>query len=432
MKIAIIGGGITGITLAWLLSGLGKVVVYERGSRLAVKHGSIAESVVMSSDPEATPQPNPPSEIPSITSNLDKSPPLFFPYYQTEIAALFEYLGIYTEPCALSYRSSGKFPLRINNLPANELSFKNIAPLVNMRIEKDIRLLYRSLERDYRQDNIPISLSLRQYMRGIKLHANSISEAIYPVIGALWSYPPDVIQDLAASKHVRFVNEGKLLDRKVNDQVRYIPGGLDKYLRKLLFKGSFEYQLNNPVTKIKYSNSTINLTDSHKSRKPFDKVIITSSPQDAKKIIDPEISAWSEALSKVVGNQYPIHVHQDNAIIEATGDNSMSSNIGYELNLQKVSYNYNLGKINQLPDNTPAAMSINLDNEPQNIIYKGVMNRPALDVVNTRYYKELQDVQGTADIFYCTDGIDHGTSPMTGGINSALIFAKELGVKLPF
>lgn len=468
MKIAIVGGGITGVTLAWLLSGLGKVVVYEKTPRLTMKHGSIQGGVSMSSsinnpqsskvdakapdpiteaDGEVTPQTsssdpindsgiakNPDLNIDpdigrNIGNDIEKGVPLFFPYYQSDLAALFEYLDIYTEPCNLSYSSTGRFPFKMNLMPLHGLAFNNLSPLTNRRIGKDLLTLHKSLMQDYRQDNIPINLSLRQYIRGLKLHDNSISEVIYPTIAALWNYSAAAIQDLAASKYMEFVNKSKLLDTSVEDQVRYIPSGMDKYLRKILFKGGFEYYLNSPITKIKYANSTLNLTDANKSRKSFDRVIITTSPHEAKKIIDPELADWSEALSKLTSHSFPLYVHRDPKVLKDY-PTTMGSSITYDLNIQNVGYHYNLGIINKL--DTPAMLSINSPTKPNNIIYQASMNRPALDVVNTRYQREIKDVQGTAGVYYCTDGIDHGTSPMTGGIKSALMFAKVLGVDLPF
>ncbi|MBE8182886.1 MAG: FAD-dependent oxidoreductase, partial [Candidatus Portiera sp.] len=193
MKIAIVGGGITGITLAWLLSDLGKVVVYEKTSRLAMKHGSLAEGVTMAptnespelSEADAINSETAPDQITQDSENLadlDKGVPIFFPYYQADIARAFEYLGVYTEPCFPSYLSKGKFPFAMDLLPMQGFVFKRMAPFTNRRIEKDVLTVYKSLTKDYRQGNIPTNLSLRQYIRGLKLNDNSINEVIYPTI----------------------------------------------------------------------------------------------------------------------------------------------------------------------------------------------------------------------------------------------------------
>lgn len=444
MKIAIIGGGITGITLAWLLSGLGKIVVYEKNSRLATGHSSLEHSLDNSTGGLSTASTastaskaaaNQTASPANTIDKIDRGIPLFFPYYQTELASLFEYLDIYTEPRPLSYRSYGKFPFKMAAMPAAGLSFKKLAPITNNRISNDVQLIYRSLVQDYKQKNVPTNLTLRQYIRGLKVNDNSIHEAIYPVISALWNYSPDAMKDFSASKYMKFINRSKLLDPKVSDQVRYLPESMDKYLSKLLFKGSFEYLLNTPVAKVKYSNSMVNITDANKARKSFDRVIITCSPKDAREIIDPEIATWQDTLSKLEGHDFPVFIHRDAALLKEFGDSVMGSSITYALNTRNTAYHYNLGIINKLPKDSPyypLMMSINLPNKPSNIIHESRNYRPGLDVVTTRYYREISAAQGNAGVYYCTDGLNPGTSPMTGGINAAIRFAKELGVELPF
>lgn len=427
MKIAIVGGGINGTTLAWLLSDLADVTLYEKKDKLG---GSFGGLEIINEGGRLS---------------LERGHQLFYPYYQKRIAALFEYLGIYTEPHSYSYHSAGAVAFSLKSLPVAGLSFDSWSPLANKRIKNDLREFYKSWQTNYKQGNIPINLSLRQYTSGLYIRASSGKDAIYPMVAALWNYPIQDVIYLSANKFIKFINESKLLEPEVRDAVRYIPEGTDKYLSKLLFKGSFTYHLNKPVCKIKVSDSMVHITDEQRGRRSYDKVIVACGKENALDILDTSINSWRSLLDKLQQVKMPVSIHRDRSLLKnhpKLAKTTMTTAIHYTNTTQDTAYHYDLSHIYKLSaaksvtssqqTYIPYIMSINHKEKLKNVIYQGEIRRPDLGSITQRSYKEGSKLQGTAGIYYCNDGFNYNTSPFMGKINAALDIAEQLGVELPF
>ena len=415
MKIAIVGGGITGVTAALLLSHFAKVVVYEKEAEIGGNYGGL--EIHQGEDKQLI--------------SLEKGNQMFFPYYHKRTAALFEYLGIYTEPCARSYTSVGSMPFDLTGLPCHGISLGRM--FGNGKVKKGIKEFYESWENNYRNRNIPINLSLRQYISGLNIDSRVVADAIYPMVALLWNYPIQDIAELSANKFMHFINESKLLDARVKDSIRYIPEGVDRYIRKAIFNGKFECLLGKKVESIKINESGVNIFDEQRGRRSFDIAIITCGKDQALNILDPAINNWRTLISKLEDVEMPLFIHQDESILSSVSPSSyISAATTYTPNAQQTSYHYDLSGLFKLPTQLRTIMSINCEEAPKNIIYQGKISRPDLGTVTQRYYRDIDVLQGKAGIYYFNHKLDYDTSPMTEGINIAVKLAELLGAEIPF
>ena len=423
MKIAIVGGGTTGITLAWLLSSIGEVEVYEKNNWLGGSSGSINYA----GDTKLAEQTN--KQI-----TIERSHNCFFPTYHRNLASIFEYLDIYTEPRPTSCYCGGENPFNVRSLPNHKINFKRYSFWSNRDIKSNLDKLCNFMAAHYQAGNHPINLALQQYINSLHLTNSAIEQAISPLIGITWNYPAEEALNLAADKFMNFLNESELLTSSRNNQMHCIPGGFNNYVNKVLFKGDVKYQLNNPVMKIKHNETLVVLTDSNKKRKSYDRVIFTCGRDEMLDILDISFEGWRRAIEKLDYYTMPVFVHQDSSLLSGLRNNIMGYQIHSNRNKHSCSYHYNMSMLSDVPDNFPLFLSINPPHKPHEskVLYQTTWQRMNLGTVSQQAIKHINELQGSAGISYCSDYLNYDTSPMTGGINAAVAFAKKLGIPLPF
>lgn len=430
MNIAIIGGGPTGLTLAWLLSSLGKIDLYEKNFWLGGACGSLATTKNAQEDIDFVS-----SYLPCQESNVERSHYCFFPDYHQNIHSLFEYLNIYTEPCPTSYYCTGDNSLYLKSIPNKGLTFEAFSPWKNRIIKRDLNKFCRIVSSHYKVGNRPINLNLGQYINNMHLSNIAVNQAIIPLLGMIWHYPFNTVLSINAEKCMNFLNKSGLLKAK-NNSMRCLVGGFNTYINKMLFRGRFNYYLNNPAQKVKLKESVLSVIDNKKRSRIYDRVIFTCDIKEMLGILDLSFERWHRVLEKVSYCSMPVFVHKDNSILGnfAQSKNVMGCQIFKENGLQQSSYYYKLHKLSNLSTDSPIHLSINPLDQPQEdkILYKTTWRRVAMDTVSQQAIKNIKEMQTSAGICFCSDWLDYDTSPMNGGINSAISLVKEMGIRLPF
>ena len=428
MKIAIIGGGVIGVTLAWLLADSHEVVLYEESPELGGSHRTLdIETSTLQPQQQKRRQSQP--DVQQI--QLETSNALFFPHYHKNFAALLEYLDIYSEPCPASYYNRFGNNFKLRSILNRAASFHEpMAIMKNNVIRKELNILAKDLKRHYHESNIPVNLSLRQYIHALPGHNRGTNDVLFNLFGVLWNYPPDQAAHILANKAMLLMNEGKVLESRASNFMRYVPSFSAKYIQKLLFKGNFVTETNSKITEVKLRDGKVDLAANKRKKVTCDKLIFACSSDSAAQMIDPILSNWHKLLENIKYVTIPMHIHQDPALCKDFAATTMGALGEKAIEDNFYSHHFNLGKINKIP--VDMLMSYSLRSPPQHIVYEGKFKRPYLGVSTRLTFTELQEMQGKSGMYFCADGADHSTSPLIGKIKAACDLAMMLGTKPPF
>lgn len=218
MKIAVIGGGIAGLTAAWLLGRQHQVTLYERQAR----PGFVASSVA----------------VPGLGAGAKVDVPLrvFYAGYYPTLVRLYEQLGVDTEP--VSYATSfmgdeGRLFFRWRNLQWAERSLGYVLPqdLAGARA----RRIVAGLLRFYREARAALlqgelaQLSIGDYVAAQRYSADFVDGFLLPAIATVCTCSYSAARAFPAAVIVDYLARGL-----ARESVRRARHGADDVAQKLL------------------------------------------------------------------------------------------------------------------------------------------------------------------------------------------------------
>ena len=402
-KVAIVGAGSAGLTLAWLCSVSGmETHVYElRPNYISSKPGQSF---------------------------------YFFPAYHRQIHALYDYLGLYTEPRHLAYAyedASGKF--KSDGELLRGLRFERTFPLAKLRIKADFKKIIRQTQMP--PANRPKSIQLKQLMRGLNIATPAQGHPIPAILGALWQYPQDEIDRLPADDCLEFLN--LLL---ADPTARCLYEGPAAYTRRLLFKGDWKFFPGHPVKQIIRNPEGTYVREENGKKHAYDKVILTCDLDEMQRLIHPLSDEESSIFCKMRYTHMRSYVHSDRSILPKSVDRHPNRDNQYALHISqypvrqesRFSYHYNMNFLQNMPANH--WLSLNPAKEPAKDLVRrqGIRRCLGTDIATLQSLKLLDRVQGKGNIWHAGDYTNYQTSSFNASILAALRLTEKLGLTLPF
>jgi len=257
-RIAVIGGGISGLSSAWLLSQNNDVVLYEREARL----GGHSNTVDVQT---------PDGVIPVDTGFI-----VFNEWTYPNLVALFDHLKIPTLATDMSFGVSaddGRFEYSGGTLTGLVGQFSNIFRPRFWRMLREVNRFYSSA---------PEKLLKGEFAGktlGDVLNDGNYSDAfqrdhLLPMAAAIWSGTVEGMRDYPAASFARFfVNHG-LFNYTDRPQWRTVKGGSREYVEKI--SKTFESRIGAGVRHIKRTTNSVEITDKTGHTDTFDGVIMAS------------------------------------------------------------------------------------------------------------------------------------------------------------
>ncbi len=216
-SIAVVGGGITGLSAAWLLSQRHQVTLFEREPRL----GGHANTVTV-----ATPDGDCPIDTGFIVYNTACYPNLI---------ALFDLLGVPTAPAAMSFAVSldrGGYEYSGTGVHGLFGQPSNLWNPGHWRMARDILRFFRDAEA-LRSSPAGETRSLAAWLRENTYSEDFIERHILPMAAAIWSTPRDEVLAFPAAAFCRFFANHGLLQVRNRPQWRTVRGGSREYVSRL-------------------------------------------------------------------------------------------------------------------------------------------------------------------------------------------------------
>lgn len=394
-RIAIVGGGISGLAAAYLLAPTHAVTLYEAAPTL----GGHARTVM------AGLRGDQPVDTGFIVFNYANYP---------HLTRMFNDLDVPVIKSDMSFGvtvDDGQVEFGLNDLGALTAQRRNLLRPGFARMVRDVLRFNARAEAAAADD----SLTIGELMSELKLGDWFQRYYLMPLCGAIWSTAPSEIRAFPARALVQFFRNHALLSTSGQHQWWTVKGGSVEYVRRLerhLRAHGVALHPGTPVRSVLRDEDgcTIHAEGAPPAR--FDEVIFACHADQALRLIERPTAEETATLSDMRFQDNRMILHRDTAqmprrravwaswVYRAAGDCSE----------RQIGVTYWMNRLQQIPEAGPLFVSLNPDRPvPDELIYdETVFRHPVFDHAALRAQDRLREMQGRNRTWFAGAYTRHG------------------------
>ncbi|MCO6384111.1 NAD(P)/FAD-dependent oxidoreductase [Oceanicola sp. 502str15] len=408
-RIAIVGGGISGLASAHLLAPQHAVTLYEAAPRL----GGHARTVL------AGRQGDQPVDTGFIVFNYANYP---------HLTRLFQELDVPVTRSDMSFGASiddGRIEYALRSLSALTAQKRNLARPGFYRMVRDI-LRFNARAEALAED----STTIGELMDEMQLGAWFQNYYLVPLCGAIWSTPPDQIRAFPARAILQFFRNHALLSRGGQHQWWTVKGGSIEYVRRLehsLRGRGVALRTNCPVDAIERDGESC-IVRAGGTAESFDHVILACHADQALRLLARPTAAEEAALSAVRFQDNRMVLHRDTA--QMPRRRACWSSWVYTADTRNpapaVGVTYWMNRLQDIPEADPLFVTLNPAREvPQELTYdETTFRHPIFDAPALQAQEWLRGMNGRNNTWFAGAWTRHGFHE--DGFASAARIARQL------
>ncbi|HXV64446.1 MAG TPA: FAD-dependent oxidoreductase [Vicinamibacteria bacterium] len=414
MRIAVIGGGISGLTAAYLLSRKHQVTLFEASNRI----GGHAYTV-------SVPSENGPVSIDMgfIVFNREKYP---------NFVRLLGELGVDSQPSEMSFsvrsETSG-LEYRTTSLNTLFAQRRNLLSPSFHRMILDIARFNRR-SRELLQNGNHSTTTLEQYVTEGGYSRRFWEDFLAPMGSAIWSAAPENTSRFPATYFARFFANHGFLEPNGGYLWRTIRGGSQSYLRRIVLPFFDRIRLNAPVREIRrFSDRVTVATESGTSA--FDHVVIAAHSDQALAMLKDPTESEKDVLGAIRYQPNDTLLHTDDRLLPRNRRAWASWNYVVPARPQASPHvTYYSNRLQSLGDGPNYCVSLNqtASVRPDRILDRVEFHHPIYTQAALDAHSRVSEVSGRHRTSYC--GAYWGFGFHEDGVNSALEATAPFGVTL--
>lgn len=281
-RIAVIGGGISGLSAAWELSGTADVTLFEAERRL----GGHARTVFAGRNGDQ------PVDTGFIVFNYANYP---------HLARLFADLDVPVKPSDMSFGvtvDGGRLEYALRSARALFAQRRNAADPRFWGMLRDIAHFNARAEAAALSDDMTIA----ELADELRLGAWFRRYYLLPICGAIWSTPGDEVGAFPARTLVRFFRNHALMSARGQHRWWTVDGGSVEYVERLsraLAARGVRLRPGTPVATVRRRAGQVHVKAQGAAEAVFDQVILASHPDQALRMIQDASGEERRALSAI-------------------------------------------------------------------------------------------------------------------------------------
>ena len=395
-KVAVVGSGIAGLSVAHGLSGSANVTLFESGNYF----GGHTHTVDVTLD--------------GITHGVDTGFLVLNERTYPNLLRLFAQLGIETAPSDMS------FSVQVPDLSL-EWSGSDLNGVFAQRRNLARPGFWRMLRDILRFNRVATALAADERVAGLEqpigdfLHEQRFSTEFrdwyfLPMIGCIWSCPTDQMLRFPIATMIRFCHNHGLLQVADRPQWHTVRGGACQYVAKML-NTIPDARLNTPVRQVRRVPSGSGEAGVHVSTdrgtERFDELVLAChSDQSLALLADPS-RAESELLGAIRYHRNRAVLHTDTSVLPRRQRAWAAWNYERAASDPReqaaVCLHYLINRLQPLPFRTPVVVSLNPLTEPRAESVHGEYDyaHPVFDGAAIAAQNTLPALQGQAHTWYC-------------------------------
>ncbi|MES1926335.1 FAD-dependent oxidoreductase [Salinisphaera sp. T31B1] len=414
-KIAVVGSGIAGLGVAWLLRERASVTVFEAEDR----PGGHANTVMAGDQPVDT----------GFIVLNDRN----YPYFES----LLDELSIETIDSDMSFAVTighGAIEWAGDNWRTLFAQKSLIADRAHWRMIADILRFNRQAKRLLAHDRVP-DCSLGEF-----LDNNSYSEAfaaryLLPMAAAIWSTPTAGMRAFPVGAFLRFFDNHGLLELANRPQWRTVAGGSRRYVRAIADVLGERLRLSSPVGGVRRDTQSVTVTLEDGRSEAFDQVVFACHADQTRRILGDASPPEARVLSAFGFQPNRALLHSDAALMPRRRAVWASWNYAADratVDDQRVSVTYWMNRLQSIQGPTDYFVSLNplVEPAPDKLIREIEYDHPIFDAGAIAAQRQLADIQGIDRAWFCGAWCGYGFHE--DGLAAATRVAKGLGVTAPW
>jgi len=294
-QIAIVGSGISGMSCAHFLHPHHDVTLFEKEDRV----GGHSHTVMAGKDP------------------LDTGFMVYNEVTYPLLTRLFKELDVETKPTSMSFSVQHiRDGLEFNGGSLN-LLFGQRKNLFRPRFWRMLLQINRFNKETIEELQKPVetNLTLAEYVKERGYGEDFLRWYLGPMAAAVWSSPPEKIEEFPAITLMRFWHNHGFLGLDTQHPWRTVTGGSKEYVKKLIEPFEDRIQKGDPVVSIKADNE-ISLASG--KRKKFDRIICATHGDQALALLDEPSRLERELLSAFSYQANKAALHSDEHFMPKT------------------------------------------------------------------------------------------------------------------
>ena len=376
-RIAIVGTGISGMASAWFLSRDHDVTLFEKDDRI----GGHSHTVIV---PEGTEQ------IPVDTG--------FMVYNEVTyplLTRLFRELDVITKPTSMSFSVQHvNQSLEFNGGSLN-LLFGQRRNLISPRYWRMLAQINRFNRETVAELANPYygDLSLRDYVTARGYGNDFLTWYLSPMAAAVWSSPPERIEEFPARTLMRFWHNHGFLGLDTQHPWRTVVGGSRSYVEKLI--KPFANRIHRGAAVKSVSGSELILEDGNSFK--FDRVVIAAHGDQALQMLATPTPMESDLLRRFHYRKNEAVLHTDPRFMPKTRRCWASWN--YRIENNRHSTHYWMNELQGVSEREQYFVSINPSSPPAEASIKRrlVYEHPLFDLAAVAAQARLRELHTAGD-----------------------------------
>jgi predicted NAD/FAD-binding protein len=416
-RLAVIGGGIAGLSAAWLLRETYEVTLFEAEPRA----GGHADTQTVTLDAE---------EIAVDTGFI-----VFNNVNYPNLVEFFAALGVASHESNMSFgvsKNNAAYEYAGGDLKQLFAQPGNIFKRRFWRMVADI--LRFNKEAPKLLDGVASQESLGEYLIANDYSEGFVEDYILPMGAAIWSASVEGMKAFPARSFVRFfVNHG-LLRINGRPQWRTVTGGSRSYVQRVLRDLGSDLRLGTPVQKIRRTADG-GIIETAQGSAVFSKIIFACHADQALAMIDKPSLREAEILGAITFQDNIAVLHQDIALMPRrrlawSSWNYLSQ--GKADQGQAICLTYWMNLLQGMKTRLPLLVSLNpsIAIDPAKILRRMVYRHPQFNAAAIQAQERLAEIQGVENFWFA--GAWTGWGFHEDGIASAVRIANALGVRAPW
>lgn len=416
-RIAVIGGGVAGLTAAYLLDGHHDVTLLEKNAYL----GGHTNTFTVPEGPHA----GLPIDTGFIVMN-DRNYPLF--------RRLLDRLEVRVQPSDMSfsyhclqtgYYYNGR---NLNGLLAQR---RNLVRPRFLRMISDIFRFYREAGEDLQAPEFD-NCTLGEYLTEKHFSSAFVQDHLVPMASAIWSTPPHGIADYPAKALLHFFRNHGLLQLKERPQWNTVRGGSQTYVRRIIdgFRGEIVLRARPAAVHRTPAGPRITFQDG--AARTFDAAVIAAHADEALALLaDPSpderrlLGAW-----RYEPNHTVLHTHPSVLPPRRRAWASWNFLQGRSANQDApVSVTYYMNLLQNLQADRPYFVSLNQPSIPDEaVLMETTYTHPTYSFASLATQAELPRLNGRNQTWFCGSYFGYGFHE--DAVRSGVSVAQDFGIAL--
>ncbi len=416
-RIAVVGSGISGLAVAWLLKDSYQVSLIEAGSYFGGHSNTVDVTLNGMTHPVDT----------GFLVHNDLTYP--------NLIELFRHLKVDVHASDMSFGVSIAEPdieWAGTDLSTVFAQRRNLIRPAFLSMLRDILRFNKNAQR-YLTEAQSNSISLEQLLDRERFGQTMRDWYLLPMAAAIWSAPVKDILEFPAAHFLTFCLNHRLLQIQERPQWKTVVGGSRCYVQKLVEQLT-DVRLNTPVQRVERLADSV-LLHSSRGVERFDAVVLACHAPTSLALLDDAVPQEREVLQAFRYQENRAVLHTDIRLLPRrkkvwSAWNYLSQGgAGQE---QPVAVSYLLNQLQALPFTQPVIVTLNphIEPLPDLMLKELTYEHPILDAAAARAQEKLPSIQGLDRIWFCGAWAGYGFHE--DGLKSALRVVRDFGVEIPW